>query len=302
MTASKRPSALTCLATSLAPAIVSRSPTTTASASGRPRLASFARVPLRAWSTTRWPCSARSFPAIRPSPSDEPEMKTRAIGFSLPHHCPRGYRSRCAGRQGRPASRKSPGPVSRGLAFGRNRTLRAPSHRSALLAVIFVSVQRAVNGRAARLGVWKDPALPRLSTRRRRRASWCSICSAHWGLPKLTARIGLDLGPVVVDASGEVFGETPNVAARAQAAAEPGTALVTAAVQWHVAGLFVVEDTGAHRADRQWRCDGWSLVHGYATLCNETGFEGSEQRHGRAALFARVVASSASALSSTGHD
>src|SRR5208337_199027 len=123
----------------------------------------------------------------------------------------------------------------------------------------FVSVQRAVNGRAARLGVWKDPALPRLSTRRRRRASWCSICSAHWGLPKLTARIGLDLGPVVVDASGEVFGETPNVAARAQAAAEPGTALVTAAVQWHVAGLFVVEDTGAHRADRQWRCDGWSL-------------------------------------------
>src|SRR5208283_4561341 len=36
-----------------------------------------------------------------------------------------------------------------------------------------------------------------------------------------------------------------NVAARAQAAAEPGQALVTAAVQRHIAGLFVVEDKGA---------------------------------------------------------
>ncbi len=38
----------------------------------------------------------------------------------------------------------------------------------------------------------------------------------------------------------------------------------------------------------------WSLVHGYATLCNETDLEGSDQRHKRAALFARIVASSAS--------
>src|SRR5258708_19060670 len=40
MTASKRPSALTCAATFLAPAIVSRSPMTTASASGSARLRS----------------------------------------------------------------------------------------------------------------------------------------------------------------------------------------------------------------------------------------------------------------------
>ncbi len=64
--------------------------------------------------------------------------------------------------------------------------------------------------------------------------------------PELSARIGLESGPVVIDASGEVFGEAPNVAARVQAAAEPGTVLVTASVQRHIAGLFVAEDRGAH--------------------------------------------------------
>ena len=53
-------------------------------------------------------------------------------------------------------------------------------------------------------------------------------------------------GPVVVDSTGEVFGEAPNVAARVQAAAAPGAALVTAAVQRQIAGLFVAEDKGAH--------------------------------------------------------
>ena len=66
------------------------------------------------------------------------------------------------------------------------------------------------------------------------------------GAPALAARIGLDMGPVVVDASGEVFGEAPNIAARVQAAGEPGTVLVTASVQRQTAGLFVVEDKGAH--------------------------------------------------------
>ena len=64
--------------------------------------------------------------------------------------------------------------------------------------------------------------------------------------PQLTARIGIECGSVVVDAAGEVFGEAPNVAARAQAAAEPGTVLVTASVHRQTAGLFVVEDGGAH--------------------------------------------------------
>jgi Adenylate and Guanylate cyclase catalytic domain len=68
--------------------------------------------------------------------------------------------------------------------------------------------------------------------------------SAGRGLPALAARIGLDSGPVVVDSTGEVFGDAPNLAARAQSAAEPGTMLVTAAVQRQVAGLFIAEDKG----------------------------------------------------------
>jgi class 3 adenylate cyclase len=65
--------------------------------------------------------------------------------------------------------------------------------------------------------------------------------------PELAARIGLESGPVVIDATGEVFGEAPNVAARVQALAEPGAVLVTAAVQRQTAGLFVAEDRGAHQ-------------------------------------------------------
>ena len=65
-------------------------------------------------------------------------------------------------------------------------------------------------------------------------------------LPSLAGRIGLDSGPVVVDSSGEVFGDAPNVAARVQSAAKPGTMLVTGTVRRQVAGLFVVEDQGPH--------------------------------------------------------
>ena len=66
------------------------------------------------------------------------------------------------------------------------------------------------------------------------------------GVPELFARIGLDSGQVVVDGTGEVFGEAPNIAARVQAAAEPGSVQITGSVQRHVAGLFVVEEKGAH--------------------------------------------------------
>ena len=45
---------------------------------------------------------------------------------------------------------------------------------------------------------------------------------------------------------GEVFGDAPNIAARVQSAAEPGSVLVTATVQRQTAGLFVAEDHGAH--------------------------------------------------------
>jgi len=64
--------------------------------------------------------------------------------------------------------------------------------------------------------------------------------------PELAARIGLDTGPAVVDASGEIYGDVANVAARVQALAEPGAVLITAQVQRQVAGLFVVEERGSH--------------------------------------------------------
>jgi class 3 adenylate cyclase/predicted ATPase len=65
--------------------------------------------------------------------------------------------------------------------------------------------------------------------------------------PQLAARIGLESGQVVVDATGAVFGEAPNVAARVQSLAEPGSVIITAAVQRQVAGLFVAEERGLHQ-------------------------------------------------------
>jgi class 3 adenylate cyclase/predicted RNase H-like nuclease len=64
--------------------------------------------------------------------------------------------------------------------------------------------------------------------------------------PELHARIGLETGPAVVDAAGEIYGDVANVAARVQALAEPGAVLVTARVQRQVAGLFVAEERGSH--------------------------------------------------------
>ena len=89
--------------------------------------------------------------------------------------------------------------------------------------------------RAVRAALAIQRALADLNTR-----------NARSGAPELSARIGIECGSVVVDAAGEVFGEAPNVAARVQAAAEPGTVLVTASVQRQTAGLFVAEDKGAH--------------------------------------------------------
>ena len=66
------------------------------------------------------------------------------------------------------------------------------------------------------------------------------------GKPVLTARIGLESGPAVLDAAGEIYGDVANIAARVQALAEPGAVLVTARVQRQVAGLFVAEERGTH--------------------------------------------------------
>jgi class 3 adenylate cyclase/predicted ATPase len=70
--------------------------------------------------------------------------------------------------------------------------------------------------------------------------------NAGSGKPALNARIGIETGPVVVDAAGEVYGDAPNIAARVQTLSEPGAVLVTAGVRRQIAGLFVVEERGSH--------------------------------------------------------
>jgi class 3 adenylate cyclase len=70
--------------------------------------------------------------------------------------------------------------------------------------------------------------------------------NAGSGKPDLTARIGIETGPVVVDAAGEIYGDAPNIAARVQTLAEPGAVLVTAEAQRQIAGLFVAEERGSH--------------------------------------------------------
>ena len=67
--------------------------------------------------------------------------------------------------------------------------------------------------------------------------------------PKLAARIGIDSGTVVVGtgatAAADVFGDTPNIAARVQSAAEPDSVLISSNTHDLISGLFVVEDRGA---------------------------------------------------------
>jgi class 3 adenylate cyclase len=70
--------------------------------------------------------------------------------------------------------------------------------------------------------------------------------NAGSGKPALNARIGIETGPVVLDAAGQIYGDAPNTAARVQALSEPGTVLLTAPVQRQVAGLFVAEERGTY--------------------------------------------------------
>jgi class 3 adenylate cyclase len=69
------------------------------------------------------------------------------------------------------------------------------------------------------------------------------------GHAKLSARVGIDSGTVVIGQGAghvaEIFGDVPNIAARIQAAAEPGTVAITDATQRLISGLFIVEDCGA---------------------------------------------------------
>src|SRR5712671_7389969 len=69
------------------------------------------------------------------------------------------------------------------------------------------------------------------------------------GHAKLSARVGIDSGPVVVGKGAgneiDVFGDPPNIAARVEAVAQPGTVAITDATERLVSGLFIVEDRGA---------------------------------------------------------
>lgn len=59
-------------------------------------------------------------------------------------------------------------------------------------------------------------------------------------------RLGIHSGQVVIierdDKNAEIFGDVPNVASRAQTAAEPNTACITADTHRLVSGMFVVEE------------------------------------------------------------
>ena len=89
--------------------------------------------------------------------------------------------------------------------------------------------------RAARAGLAIFDAIAKLNTQSGRR--------------KLSARVGIDSGAVVVGASAgkeaDVFGDAPNIAARVQNAADPDTVMITDATHRLVSGLFIVEDRGA---------------------------------------------------------
>jgi class 3 adenylate cyclase/tetratricopeptide (TPR) repeat protein/ribosomal protein L40E len=76
-----------------------------------------------------------------------------------------------------------------------------------------------------------------------------AVLNGHSARPKLSARVGIDSGAVVVGAGAgkeaDVFGDAPNIAARVEAVAEPGTVAITGTTHRLVSGLFVVEERGA---------------------------------------------------------
>ena len=68
---------------------------------------------------------------------------------------------------------------------------------------------------------------------------------------RIAVRVGIHTGEVMVQPdeagdSGNIFGDSPNIAARVQSEAEPDTVCISAATQKLVAGFFIVEDMGPH--------------------------------------------------------
>jgi class 3 adenylate cyclase/tetratricopeptide (TPR) repeat protein len=66
------------------------------------------------------------------------------------------------------------------------------------------------------------------------------------GRPLLHVRIALHRGKTLIDGAGEAFGETPHLAARAQAVAGLDSVIVTDAVREAVALRFDLQDIGPH--------------------------------------------------------
>ncbi len=64
--------------------------------------------------------------------------------------------------------------------------------------------------------------------------------------PQLSVRVGVHTGPVVVADAGGAFGDTPNIAARVQAVAEPDSVWISEATHRLVSGLFIVDPIGPH--------------------------------------------------------
>jgi len=65
--------------------------------------------------------------------------------------------------------------------------------------------------------------------------------NAGTGKPALAARVAIDWGPVLVEGN-ELFGDAPNIAARAQTVAEAGEVVVTARVQRQIAVRRVLRE------------------------------------------------------------
>jgi class 3 adenylate cyclase len=98
--------------------------------------------------------------------------------------------------------------------------------------------------RAARAGLAILEAIAKLNEQR---GTGFSLSSPV----KLSARVGIDSRVVVVGAGAgkepDVFGDTPNIAARVQAAAPPGAVLITGATHRLISGLYVVEGSAAQQ-------------------------------------------------------
>jgi class 3 adenylate cyclase/tetratricopeptide (TPR) repeat protein len=67
---------------------------------------------------------------------------------------------------------------------------------------------------------------------------------------QLSVRVGIHTGEVMIGSkagdTGNLFGETPNIAARVQSTAEPNTVCISSATQHLIAGFFVVDNLGPH--------------------------------------------------------